>query len=104
LSVTVSTADKLPLAVGLKTTSISQVAPALSVAPDDMGQLLVWEKSAAPLPVKAMLEMESAAVPVLVRVTSCGALAVFKGSPLNTRLLGWNPTPEATAVPVSATA
>ena len=100
---TVSAADNVPLVVGLKTTAITHVAPAASVALDD-GQLLVWVKSAASVPVKAILEIVRAAVPVLVSVTSCAALEAFKSSPLKTRLPGWKPTPDAMAVPVRATA
>ena len=57
LSYSVRVAVRVPDAEGLKVTEMVQVAPAASVFP--MGQLLVCEKSAALVPVMAMLETVS---------------------------------------------
>ena len=59
LSVTVSVAVKLAADAGVKVTAMVQEASIASELP----QLLVWLKSAALVPVMAMLVMASAAVP-----------------------------------------
>ena len=59
-------------AVGLNITLIVQFAVAATLAP----QVFVSEKSPLFAPVMAMLEMFSVAVPLLVSVTFCAALAV----------------------------
>ncbi len=59
---------RLPRAVGLKTTLMVQLVPALS----DVPQLLVWLKS----PAAVRAEMESAIFPLLVSVTACDAVDV----------------------------
>jgi len=59
LSVTVTVAVKLAADAGVKVTAIMQEASTASELP----QLLVWPKSAALVPVMAMLVMASAAVP-----------------------------------------
>jgi hypothetical protein len=63
---------RLPEAVGLNVTVMVQLAPAARL----LGQVLVWAKSAALVPVMAILVMLSALVPVLVRVTACPVLVV----------------------------
>ena len=68
LSVIVSEPVRVPVAVGAKVTLIVQLPPAATEPP----QLLVWAKSpdvTMPLTVRV-------AVPVLLRVTVCGALVV----------------------------
>ena len=60
-SVMVTEPAAAPVAVGMKVTSIKQVALAARLAP----QSLVWAKS----PLAVMLVMFRVAVPVLVRVT-----------------------------------
>jgi hypothetical protein len=66
LSATVSEAVRLPVAAGVNNIAMVQVPPAATDAP----QVLIWLKSLALAPVKAMLVMLKAAVPVLVRVTT----------------------------------
>jgi hypothetical protein len=61
LSVIVSEALREPVAAGVKVTLIAQLAPATTL----LLQLLVCAKSVAFAPPRAMLEMLSAAVPVL---------------------------------------
>jgi hypothetical protein len=65
LSEILTEAVRLPPAVGLKVTSIVQLAFADKLA----GQLLVWLKSLISAPVMVMPLMVSEAFPVLVRVT-----------------------------------
>ena len=71
LSVTETEALKLAAESGVKLTVMVQLAPAASEAP----QVFAWAKSAAPVPVIAMLLMVSAALPPLVRVAA-GAVIV----------------------------
>ena len=59
---------RVPMAVGLKVTVIVQEAPAAKVL-GLMGQLLVWAKSPGLVPLRLMLLMVRAAVPLLVSVT-----------------------------------
>lgn len=61
-----------PLAVGANLTSIVQ----LKLAPRVAAQLLVGMKSPLFVPVMVTPEIFSVAVPLLVRVTACGALVV----------------------------
>jgi len=68
LSLIITEPDEAPVALGEKVLVIVQCAPAFTVFP----QLLVWAKA----PVATMLEMFSAAVPVLVRVTGEPPLVV----------------------------
>src|SRR3989442_1744766 len=63
-------AERVAVAVGVKVTSMVQLALALRLEP----QALVWAKS--PLLVPVMVMLVSVAVPGLVRVTACGALVV----------------------------
>jgi hypothetical protein len=64
LSVRVTAALRVPLAVGLKVTLIEQLAPAAIELP----QVLVWAKSPGFVPVSAILVRVKAALPVLFRV------------------------------------
>ena len=59
---------RVPVAVGIKITLTVQLFPAGTL----VAQLFVWVKS----PVAVILEIVSAALPVLVRVTDCAALLV----------------------------
>jgi hypothetical protein len=72
-SATVTAAVRIPVALGLKITLIAQLLPAARELP----QLLVWVKSLAFEPESAMLEMLKAALPELVKVIACVALAVL---------------------------
>jgi len=65
LSVNCRFAASDPPAVGVKTTETAQFAPGFTLLP----QLLVCVKSLESVPLMAMPEIESAALPVLVRVT-----------------------------------
>src|SRR5205823_1050222 len=65
LSVMVTLALREPLAEGVKVTVIMQVPLAARL----LGQLLVWVKSLAFVPVTAILLIVNAAVPLLVSVT-----------------------------------
>ncbi len=75
LSATERLAVRVPVAEGVKVPEMVQLAPAASVL-GLTGQVLVCAKSAALVPVRLMPVIESAAVPVLVRVTVCAALVV----------------------------
>jgi hypothetical protein len=74
-SVTRRVAFRVPVAVGSNATLITQFAPAASVV-GLTGQVLVGAKSTLFAPLIAMLVIKSPALPVLVKVTLCGALAV----------------------------
>jgi len=65
-------AVRVPLADGLKVTLMVQLAPAATELP----QVLLWAKSLALTPETAMLEMFSVALPGLLRVAVCAALAL----------------------------
>ena len=65
MSVMLTEAVRLPLAVGVKVTLMVQLPPAAT----ELRQVLVWAKSPALVPVTATLEMFKAAFPVLLRVT-----------------------------------
>jgi hypothetical protein len=71
LSVIVTDAARLPAAVGVNVTLIVQLAPPATLAP----HVFVCEKSPAFVPVIAMLVIDSGP-PVLLNVTTCGALAL----------------------------
>jgi hypothetical protein len=75
LSVIVMLAARFPVAVGVKVTLIVHFVP---TARFELfaGQVLVCAKSPLLVPLKAMLEIVTAAVPVFVSVTPCGALVV----------------------------
>ena len=77
LSEMLTDAERPPVAVGLKVTLIVQKPLADNVL-GEMGQLLVCPKSPELVPVTAMLEMVKLTLPVLVRVTRCGELVVFR--------------------------
>ena len=72
MSVTVSAAVRVPVALGVKVTLIVQFAPAARLVP----HVFVCAKSPLFAPVMAMLEMFNVAEPMLLRVTACAALAV----------------------------
>jgi hypothetical protein len=75
LSVIDILALRLPLAVGLKVTLIVQFDPAARVL-DPLGQVLVWAKSPLLVPLKLILLIVRAALPLLVKVTVWAALVV----------------------------
>ena len=74
LSVMVTEAVRVPLAMGVKVTLIVQFAP----APTELPQVLVWAKSPALAPVMARLVIVKVALPVLARRTDCGLLGLFR--------------------------
>jgi hypothetical protein len=74
LSVIVMVPVCVPVAVGVKVTLIEQV-PFTGSVDGLMGQLFVCANCV----LAAMLEMLSAALPVLVSVTDCDPLVVFTG-------------------------
>src|SRR5205807_2157813 len=76
LSVMVTLALLEPVAVGENVTLIVQEAPAASVL-ELLGHVLVWAKSPALVPVRPMLLMVRAAVPLLVSVTVWAVLVVL---------------------------
>src|SRR2546430_530953 len=73
LSVMVTLALREPLAEGEKVTVMVQVPLAATL----LGQLLVWAKSLAFVPDRAILLMLRDSVPLFVRVTVCAVLVVF---------------------------
>jgi hypothetical protein len=72
LSVMVTEAVLVPVAAGVNVTLIVQLAPAATELP----HVLLSGKSPMSAPVTAMLVMERAELPVLVRVTVCALLVV----------------------------
>jgi hypothetical protein len=68
-----------------------------------VGQVFVWAKSPAFVPLTATLPIDNGAVPESVRVTDCAALALPTTCEPNDRLLGDNDTPGAVPVPDKAT-
>ena len=98
LSVTVRTPERDPVAVGVKSTTIEQEAPAATLDP----QVLFCEKSPPLVPRTAILETVTAEVPELVSVTVWATLATSRDSFPNDTLEGESVTPEETPVPVSA--
>jgi len=73
LSVMVTAAESGPAVVGVKCPWMEQFAPAARLDP----QLFANTNEEASVPVTAMLEMDRAMVPVLVKVTLCEALVVL---------------------------
>src|ERR1041384_4235564 len=73
LSAMARDAVRVPLAAGLKTMLIEQVAPAATLTP----QLFVWEKSLALAPETEMPETVKAAFPELVRATVWAVLGAL---------------------------
>ena len=80
LSVNFTVPVRLPAAVGVKVTLIVQFAPAATLDP----HVLVSAKS----PEAAIWVIESAALPELVKVTTCAALGVPTSWLLNVKLDG----------------
>ena len=76
LSLTDSVPVREPAAAGLNVTLIEQLAFTAKVD-GEVGQLLLWAKSPAFVPVIVIPLMVSAAVPPFVSVTVCAALLVF---------------------------
>jgi hypothetical protein len=72
VSVTVTAAERVPVAVGLKITLMVQLLFPARLLP----QLLVWEKSPGFVPVMLIAVMETAVVPTFVTVTGAEALDV----------------------------
>jgi hypothetical protein len=99
LSATLTFAVRVPEAVGVNVTLMEQDAPAATDPP----QVLVSEKSPAFAPVMLTLVTVNVAVPLLVRVTTKGALDVPTVWLANARLAGVNTTLAAMPVPVSGT-
>src|SRR5271167_1070222 len=77
LSVMLTSAFRVPEAVGEKTTVIKQWPPGANVF-GFIGQLLLSEKSPLSDPVMAMLEISNGAPPLFVRVTVCGVLSISR--------------------------
>ena len=96
-------AVRLPAADGEKVAEIVQLAPTARVL-GPMGQLLVWPKSPAFVPVNPIELIVSAAVPELVKVTFCEALEVPTGCWPKPRLVGASVTAGAVATPVPLSA
>jgi hypothetical protein len=69
--------------LGVKVTLIVHLAPTATLEP----QVLVWAKSALLAPMIVKLVKLKAATPVLVSVTTCGAVAVPTAGLLNEREL-----------------
>jgi hypothetical protein len=95
LSATVSVPVREKIAVGLNVSVTVQLAPALNEPP----HVVDSEKS----PPAVMLVRASAAVPVLVTITDCAALAVPTFSSPKLRLVADNFTPGAVPVPLKDT-
>jgi len=72
LSLTLSEAEREPVAVGVKVTLIEQFPPAKTLDP----QLLVCWKSPGLLPPTEIAAMLTAASPELVSITLCAGLVV----------------------------
>ena len=104
LSLIVTLALRLPVAVGENVTLSVQVAPAASVL-GLSGQVFVCAKSPALAPLTPMLLIVNAAVPLLVSVTDFAALVVPTSWLPKLSDVGLSVTPGAgvTPVPLSAT-
>ena len=87
LSVMLTLALRVPVAVGVKVTLMVQEAPAANVL-ELLGQVLVWAKSPLLVPLRPILLMVRAALPLLVSVTAWAALVVLTCWLLKLRLLG----------------
>src|SRR5262249_1509481 len=103
LSVMLSAAPRLPVAVGVNVTLMLQLAFTARVA-GLTGQLLVWAKSPELVPAMPILLIVSAPGPLLVKVTFCAVLAVFTVWLPKLRLAVDRPTTGATPVPPKLTA
>jgi hypothetical protein len=102
LSATLSNAERLPLAVGVKVMLNVQLDPAGSEVP----QLLVWAKSLGLVPVIVTPEMLRAPVPALFNVAVPATLVVPTGWLPRKRLAGARPaagTVPATPTPLRLT-
>src|SRR5947209_18957050 len=93
----VTLALRVPVAVGVKVTLMVQEALAASVL-ELLGQVLVWAKSPALVPVRPMLLMVRAALPLLVSVTAWAVLVVLTCWLPKLRLVGLRLTPGAVVV------
>jgi hypothetical protein len=98
-SVTLTEAAREPVALGWKPTVTVQLDPAASVA-GLSGQALVWLKSPAFAPPRAIAEIVSAALPVFCNETLCVAPAVPTRCEPNARVPGLRLTAGAGFVPV----
>ena len=99
LSATLKVAERLPVAAGVKTTEMVQFFPAATLEP----QVFVWLKSPGLAPVKLMLVTVSAALPLLVSVTTCAVDGLPTAVVVNVMLVGASETNGAVVpVPVSA--
>jgi hypothetical protein len=101
LSVIDTPAERLPVAAGVNVTETVHVALTASVA-GAIGQVLVWAKSAAFVPVIAMPLIESGDVPELWTVSVWDVLVVPTRCEPRARLVGVSVIPAAVVpVPVS---
>jgi hypothetical protein len=96
LSVTVTTAVRVPTPLGVKLTEILQLAPTASVLP----QVLVCEKSPALLPPIAIDVIVSAAAPVLAKTSVCTPAEVLTAVLLKMRKPGLGEKSVSGAAPV----
>lgn len=96
LSVMVIAAVSAPVAAGAKWPWMVQLAAIARLVP----QVLAKTKEEASVPVTAMLEIDSAAVPVLVMVTDCDALDEPTVTAPNERLVAERVTGAVGATPV----
>ena len=94
MSVIVTTAARVPVAVGLKVTPMEQLEPAATLDP----QLLLWAKSLEFVPDRAMPLMFNVRLPELVTVIACAALVEPTAWLVKLRLAG--ETLATMAVPV----
>src|SRR5437870_168925 len=101
LSLMLTAAVRVPLAVGLKVTLIPQLAPAANELP----QVWVCAKFPALVPVIAMLLMVKIAVPVFLSVTVLAVLVVPIACVEKVRLVGDKVAfgPEIAAAPLNVT-
>ena len=99
LSLTDSVALRNPTAVGLKVTLMVQFAPAATLEP----HVLLWAKSPELVPVKVMLLMVRAALPVLDSVTGPDALVVVTVWLPNANEAGVRPAIGPVPLPLSPT-
>ena len=99
LSVMMMAAVNAPVAAGSKCPWMLQFAPAAKLVP----QLLANTNEDAFVPVRAMLVMDKVALPVLVKVTACDAVAVPTAEEPNDRLVAESVAAGPRPVPVSAT-
>ena len=76
-----------------------QFAPAARLVP----QLLANTNEEAFVPVRAMLVMDKVALPVLVKVTACDAVAVPTAEEPNDKLVAESVAPGPRPVPLTAT-